>query len=83
MAVRYDNWYDREIAPSMPLTNFPKCNFCENKRRDYAVLSGPRVSNSRLRFSRVKATVRCNECGMTYTATRFPDSKRWTFYESE
>ena len=78
LAERYDNWYQRAVVPTRPKSHFPKCMFCHASDRAYNI--GPStLMNHRYLPPMVRCTVQCRHCGMRYQASRYPESKRWTF----
>lgn len=72
----FDKWYAENRQSER---NFPKCYFCGGRK----FATGPQTySPSRVMSSRVRAIAVCKGCGMRYQASRYPDSKRWSFETS-
>jgi hypothetical protein len=62
--------------------NIPPCIFCHDKRRDFKVVQRFTFSIDRLSRGRVKALLRCNNCGMQAVIMRWGDRSTWSWFEA-
>ena len=56
----------------------PDCPFC--KANDFKIVRPATLTNSRIQMANVRMGVQCQNCKIVMTASRQPDSSRWTFW---